>query len=468
MATVSIQEFLAQANRGLNQNVLGPEYLTKAFNAANTGTADAVFSTTAADNIFTTTYGRKVWQSLNNQTRFFNAVPRTTFGNQVGWRVRTDRGTQRSRPMTELASLPDIDVSNIETVSSLPKIVTTMLGASVKAMYTAQLEGGVGDVLALENENAQIDHIKELNFELLLPTSTAQVNSTSSTTTATVRDGSLLRIGDTVTLNDAGAIVSGGAEVSIESIASNLVTVDAVWSSGVSPADGSTTVADGLMIMSRAGLTSIDDIVNINNAAAGGNAGLANFNDVYDIDESASDNFRDDGGFAAAASVQGNSGVSRDLSLNLLDTAIQKIRTKGGEPKLILMGHDQYFKLERLLISQQRYMGQEEYQVGIGNEKTFPGTKTGLVLATYAGIPIMPDADVTLGQAASAGSALGSNVYVLDTDFLEIAIAQPTQYIENRDYFAADALVVRGMLYTMGEFRAYRFDVQAKITDLSA
>jgi len=29
-------------------------------------------------------------------------------------------------------------------------------------------------------------------------------------------------------------------------------------------------------------------------------------------------------------------------------------------------------------------------------------------------------------------------------------------------------LVVRGMLYTMAEFRAYRFDVHAKITDLSA
>lgn len=467
MATVSIQEFLSQANRGLNQNVLGPEYLTKAFNAASTGTADAVFSTTAADNIFTTTYGRKVWQALNNQTRFFNAVPRTTFGNQVGWRVRTDRGTQRSRPMTELASLPDIDVSNIETVSSLPKIITTMLGASVKAMYTAQLEGGVGDVLALENENAQIDHIKELNQELFLPTSHAQVDATSSTTTATVRDGSLLRIGDTVMLNDAGAIVSGAAEVSITSISSaNLVTVGATF--GATPATGASAIADALMVMGRAGLTSLDDIVNINNVAASGNAGLKNFNDVYDIDES-SGTPRDDGGFAAAASVQGNSGVSRDLSLNLLDTAIQKIRTKGGEPKLIVMGHDQYFKLERLLISQQRYMGQEEYQVGIGNEKTFPGTKTGLVLATYAGIPIMPDADATLGQAAAGGgAALGSNVYVLDTDFLEVAIAQPTQYIENRDYFAADALVVRGMLYTMAEFRAYRFDVHAKITDLSA
>ena len=463
MATVSIQEFLAQANRGLNQNVLGPEYLTKAFNAANTGTADAVFSTTAADNIFTTTYGRKVWQSLNNQTRFFNAIPRTTFGNQVGWRVRTDRGTQRSRPMTELASLPDIDVSNIETVSSLPKIVTTMLGASVKAMYTAQLEGGVGDVLALENENAQIDHIKELNQELLLPTAHGNLAVGSAATDANVRDGSLLRIGDTLILNDAGT--PGTTEVSITAISSNDVTMGNI---GATPAVGTTTVADLLLVMSRAGLTSLDDIVNVSDDTTNGVAGLATYNDVYDIDESGSDNFRDDGGFAAAASVQGNSGVSRDLSLNLIDTAIQKIRTKGGEPKLILMGHDQYFKLERLLISQQRYMGQEEYQVGIGNKKTFPGTKTGLVLATYAGIPIMPDADVTLGQAASAGSALGSNVYVLDTDFLEIAIAQPTQYIENRDYFAADALVVRGMLYTMGEFRAYRFDVQAKITDLSA
>ena len=463
MATVSIQEFLAQANRGLNQNVLGPEYLTKAFNAANTGTADAVFSTTAADNIFTTTYGRKVWQSLNNQTRFFNAVPRTTFGNQVGWRVRTDRGTQRSRPMTELASLPDIDVSNIETVSSLPKIVTTMLGASVKAMYTAQLEGGVGDVLALENENAQIDHIKELNQELLLPTAHGNLAVGSGATDANVRDGTLLRIGDTLILNDAGT--PGTTEGAISAISGNDITFATI---GATPANGAVALVDLLLVMSRAGFTSIDDIVNVSADTTNGVGGLATYNDVYDIDESGSDNFRDDGGFAAAASVQGNSGTSRDLSLNLLDTAIQKIRTKGGEPKLILMGHDQYFKLERLLISQQRYMGQEEYQVGIGNEKTFPGTKTGLVLATYAGIPIMPDADTTLGQANLLGSALGSNVYVLDTDFLEIAIAQPTQYIENRDYFAADALVVRGMLYTMGEFRAYRFDVHAKITDLSA
>jgi len=112
-------------------------------------------------------------------------------------------------------------------------------------------------------------------------------------------------------------------------------------------------------------------------------------------------------------------------------------------------------------------MGQEEYQVGVGSERTFPGTRTGLVLATYQGIPILPDAD-TPKSINSSDTALGSNVYVLDTDYLEIAIAQPTQYVENRDYFAANALVVRGLLYTMGEMRCKNFFVQAKIADLNS
>jgi len=456
----SLSEYIAQSNRGLNQSVFGPEYLSKAFNAANTGTADAIYTTTSADNVFTSTFGRKVWQSLNNQTRFFNAIPRTVFGNTVGWRVRTDRGTQRSRPITETGSLPDIDVSNLETISSLPKIISTSFGASVKAMYTAQLEGGVGDVLALENENAQLDHIKEMNQELLLPNTVANIAAGSGTSDANVTNGSDLRIGDTVMLVDAGSATANTPAIS--AISGTDVTFGSALSG--TPAAGSSTVADNLSVQTRAGLTSIDDIVAINNDATVGNGGVQRFAGAYDLTTAN----RTSGTFGAAATVKGNSGVGRDLSLNLLDDCIQSIRTNGGEPKLILMGHDQYFKLERLLNSQQRYMGQEEYQVGVGSEKTFPGTRTGLVLATYQGIPILPDADTTKSEAASGGSKLGSNVYVLDTDYLEIAVAQPTQYIENRDYFAADALVVRGLLYTMAEFRAYRFDVQGAILDLNS
>ena len=49
-----------------------------------------------------------------------------------------------------------------------------------------------------------------------------------------------------------------------------------------------------------------------------------------------------------------------------------------------------------------------------------------------------------------------------------MAIAQPTQYVENRDYFSANALVVRGLLYTMGEMRVKNIWVQAKIGSLNA
>ena len=85
------------------------------------------------------------------------------------------------------------------------------------------------------------------------------------------------------------------------------------------------------------------------------------------------------------------------------------------------------------------------------------------------GIPIMPDADVPKSYSAgSPYSPLGSNIYVLDTDYIEMAIAQPTQYVENRDYFAANALVVRGLLYTMAELRCKNIFVQSKIGDLNA
>ena len=145
---------------------------------------------------------------------------------------------------------------------------------------------------------------------------------------------------------------------------------------------------------------------------------------------------------------------------------MRDIRINGGEPKLILMNHDQYYVLERLLQTQQRYLGYEEYQVGVGNERTFPGTRSGMMLATYQGVPILTDVDVPRSVSATNDAVLGSNIYVLDTDYIETAIAQPTQYMENRDYFAVNQLVVRGLLYTMGEQRVRNIWVQAKITDL--
>jgi hypothetical protein len=444
MANPSLSEYLAQSQRGLYQSVFGPEYLQK----------QTYFTVDSATGIFNTTYGRKVWQALNNQTRFFNAIPRVVWGNTAGWRVRSDRGSGRSRPVTETGSLPTVDVSAIQTVSSLPRIVSTTFGASVKSVFTAQLEGGVGDVLALENENAQLDHIKEINEEL--NAGSAYIVSAGGATSFTVPAAIAkhFKIGDAVSTNDGGTMGrTSGSAVSAANTSSGVVTV----ASGTAFADG-----DLATIYSRAGFTSIQDVVAEDAMTVGGTSNGAEVR-AYDLTQSG----RTAGDWNSAASVSYNSGTGRDLTLTLLDTAIQKIRENGGEPKLILLGHDQYFKLERLLNSQQRYMGQEEYQVGIGSERTYPGTRTGLVLSTYMGIPILPDADVAK-SVSSADSVLGTDIFVLDTDYIEMAIAQPTQYVENRDYFAANALVVRGLLYTMGEMRVKNIWTQAKISDLNS
>lgn len=441
----------SQRGRGLLEQAFGQDFMQK----------QTYFTVDTATGIFNATYGRKVWHALNNQVRFWNALPRVVWGNSVGWRVRTDRGSGRSRPMTETGSLPTIDISNIENVQSLPRIVGTTFGASIKSIFTAELEGGVGDVLAMEHENAELDHIKEINEELLA--GSAYLASAGATTTFTVPASVAkhFKIGDAVSQWDNSATDWDritGSVVSAVNTSTGVVTV----ASGTTFAD-----SDVAAIYSRAGFTSIDDVVAEDGMLVGGGSANANFaanGGVRAYNLTYAD--RVSGTWNAGASVQYNSGTGRDLSLNLLDNSIQNIRQNGGEPKLILMGHDQYFKLERLLNSQQRYLGQEEFQVGVGNERTFPGTRTGLVLATYMGIPILPDPDVPV-SVSSADAVLGRNIYILDTDSIEIAIAQPTQYIENRDYFQADSLVVRGLLYTMGELRVKNIFHQAKIADLN-
>jgi hypothetical protein len=342
------------------------------------------------------------------------------------------------------------------------------------------MEGGIGDVLAMENEHAQIDHVKEINEEMLagaayiVSAGAAPGSPAVGTFTVPAAIARHFKIGDTVVHYDKSAASAAGLW-DVGSSAANTRTVSAVNSTtgvvtvsvafNATPADG-----DGIAIYSRAGITSIDDIVaedlmNFGNVGAGDADAVFGIGGVraYDL----SFGGRTAGDWNSGASVSYNAGTGRELSLTLLDTAIQKVRENGGEPKLILMGHDQYFKLERLLNTNQRYMGQEEYQVGVGSERTFPGTRTGLILATYLGIPILPDADVPK-SVSTADAVLGTNIYVLDTDYMEMAVAQPTQYIENRDYFAANQLIVRGLLYTMGEMRCKNMWVQAKIADLNS
>ena len=130
------------------------------------------------------------------------------------------------------------------------------------------------------------------------------------------------------------------------------------------------------------------------------------------------------------------------------------------------MGYDQFDRLSSLLQAQQRYMDWGEFVVKVGDESTLPGSHAGFQVATYRGIPVIVDPDCPKSYTTSGLG--GSNVYVMDTRYMELAVAAPTQYIDNRDFFQANAFVLRGLFYTIGELRALRMDAHAKITDLNA
>ncbi len=441
MSDISLTEYIAQSQRGLYGKTFGVDFLRKA----------NYLSVSAST--FAQTYGRKIWDALNNRTVMYNAIKKVPWGPTAGWVLRTDRGSGRMQPVTETGSLPTIDVSNYKGVYVLPKIVAADFGVPIKSIVVNQLEGGMGDVLGAEMQATERDFVKGINQMIMAGTS--YLCSGGGTTSFIVPSSiaTHFKIGDQVGIVRSGSEIGGSDTILVESISSGTVTTSSYTTGAAN--------SDAVFVKARAGFTSIDDIVHEDGASVGGVTTTGYGSAVYNLST------RTAGTYAAGAKVDYNAGVSRALSLELVDTGIQKSREAGGEPKLITCGWDQYFNLERLLNAQQRYMGQEVYQVGVGDERTLPGTRTGLVLSTYKGIPVLPDPD-TPKSVATDDTVLGTNMYILDTDYLEFAVAMPTQYIENRDFFSASAMLVRGLMYMMAELRCTRVDVQSKIADLAS
>ena len=452
MPELTLGEYLGQAQRSmgggyfgrtsgpLSGYLFGPDFFRKATYLQISDT-------------FVATYGKKVWDALNNKTVTFNAIKKVDWGPTVGWRLRTDRGSGRSRPVSETGSLPTIDNSNYEGVFSYPKNVVSVFGVSLKGQAVSALEGGIGNQSAVEQEAASRDHIKEINQELMA--GSAYLCSGGGANQAIIGAAAAayalaghIKIGDTVSTSGAA---DAAKTVTAVDVAAG--TVDAVGVTGAN----STTV----YVKSRNGLTSLDDICMDDAVTTGGDTAGHTLVDAYNQTTRTADTYN------APALASYNAGVGRDLTLTLVDSCFENIRQNGGEPKLCATGLDQYDNLNQLLQAQQRFVDVTDYIVGVGDERTYPGTRAGFQLATYRGIPILPDPD-TPKSLSAADVVLGSNFYVLDTDYLEIAVMYPTQYLENRDYFAANALVIRGMFVTMMETRALRFDVHAKLADLSS
>lgn len=177
--------------------------------------------------------------------------------------------------------------------------------------------------------------------------------------------------------------------------------------------------------------------------------------DIYGLD-------RDAGATWADAYVDHNSDVDRDFSITLLDTAFQNIWTNGGDPKVIITGYDTLMRIQQELQSQQRFMEVKRVAPSMNGIQGIEGREAGFMVATYNGVPIIPTKNMPQDTL--------SRIYLIDTDYMWMRVAKPTQYfesgIESGDPFGIGRLGQEGMYRTMSELICNFFAAQGKIRDL--
>ena len=409
-----------------------------------TAAGDAFMST----DFFVNTFGAKVWDSLNSQTRFFNLLRKVAWGPTTGYRIRSGRNMS-TQPVSETGALPTVDSPDLQTVYIQPKFIVTSLGVTALAQFLGTLEGGIGDALAVAQETAMIDHTKRLN-QMLLAAGSQRVVAGGGTPD-TIIDANWVNVGDVLN----GTTVAGDVTITGVTPATNVITYG-----------GNALATDEIIfIASRAGFASIDDIVEKTgrtiNGVALSVAQAPNYGSLVMANRDADE--------WNASQVYDNSGVLRHLTTGLLDQAIDGSRRKGGEPDLIVTGVEQVTRLGTILQANQHFIGEGTFQVKLGGEGTLKGYPTGFQVATYKGIPVFHDFDApTSVQLAANGDAKrGANAYVLDTRFLEIPVLFTTQYMESRDYLQNNMLGVKAIYLTGGDLRCLDFVKQAKVCDLS-
>jgi len=164
------------------------------------------------------------------------------------------------------------------------------------------------------------------------------------------------------------------------------------------------------------------------------------------------------------AYVSHNSDTDRDLTLTLIDTVQENVLTNGGQPKVILTKHNTKNRWQQLLEAERRYMQAARVIPTFGGVRTVmgAGVEAGFMVATYQGVPILES------QHVFNSDTIGS-IYFLDTDYLKIAVAKPTTYLESGfDSGMVDRAVLsaKGVYETLGELRAYAFKFHGKLRDL--
>tara|TARA_Y100000004_G_scaffold197423_1_gene272142 strand:- start:146 stop:1465 length:1320 start_codon:yes stop_codon:yes gene_type:complete len=428
--TIQDLEAATYGNLGTNALLKGYGIGSGVNTGLHTDSSTGVFSPNALYNLV---YGQKVWSMLNREINAFAMLPKKPWSSS-GWRIMTERaiggagdtisitdgtgqgsitegvigGVEENAAFTTGATNAFSPIApRYETLYVSPKTIAHQFELSELAAAMAQIDDGIGDLMAAYREEVGVTHAEMMNHMLLTPLESMSSGSNTMVTGIENNITSLYKI------------VSNEAELA--------------------NADGG-NLFDGTY----------------------SNAGYDKMRILYGKD-------RDDALTYLESYVDyGDYGGSRrPLTLNMLNTALRELQIRGASPKVILTGYDTIQALGELLQSQERYMGRTEVMPTVNGIKGVKGREVGFKVATYHDIPIIPCKE--MGSTGS-GTGL-SDIFILDTDHFHFATLKPTEYfeggIDSGDPFGVGKLGNRGMYRTIGEVVCTWVRAQGKITNLS-
>jgi len=209
-------------------------------------------------------------------------------------------------------------------------------------------------------------------------------------------------------------------------------------------------------------MESIDRLVGSHDEVAEATNSLdANDIDIWGLDRDAADSY-------AAGYVNFNGGVAQSLALSQADDVLAHImpfwdNTKGFANKMWLTKYDTNMRLGQLINTQFRHVDKMPVQFGVNGIQTFPGVDHSNMMASYQGIPIVPDDYVDNHYAATTGIG---KLYCLDLDHVWIQEAMPFQYAESDEMLATGVLGRRGIYHAVTELSANMFKCHGKVMAL--
>jgi hypothetical protein len=389
-----------------------------------------------AGNLYNVLYGQKVWSMLNREVNALSVMAKRPYSSS-GWRVLSKRpagGTGNTHSFSKTGTdLVGTDAPRIDSIGGVPenaslstsgdgliaiapeystlfmspKTVAHQFDFSELAMEMAQIDDGIGDIRAQMREDMGKHHAESQNLMIMTP---------------------LEVYGDTGATNGPANILRN--YTSLYKIISSAAEQDQMAADSLFAASANDNTVSHIYGSNRDAASFLDSVIN----------GAEDY----------------------------GSGGSRPFTLSILNATLRELRQNGGSPKVILTGYDTLQTLSDLLQSQERFMDRKEIVPTVNGVRGVKGAEVGFRVATYYDIPLIPVAQM---QSTSADSGTISDMLLLDTDHLWMAVMKPTQYFEdgisNGNPFGVGQLGNRALYRTIAELGCSYFKGQGKIVNLS-